>query len=172
VEESTASWFAVYTKPRQERIALLNLERQRFECFLPLAENPYQRCRRSRQARAEPLFPRYLFLKARPAQQNLAAVRSTRGVIGLVRMGFQLIKVPPGIIAGLKARRHPVSGLIALDPVPLREGDAVRVFEGPLAGAECVLKERCGSRRSVLLLKILGRETTVEVDSLLLQRAG
>lgn len=169
---STARWFAVYTKPRQERIALLNLERQHFECFLPLAENPYQRRRRPRHTRAEPLFPRYLFLKARPAHQNLAAVRSTRGVVGLVRMGFELIEVPPDIVGELMARRHPVSGLIALDPVPLREGEAVRVFEGPLAGAEGILQERCGAWRSILLLRMLGRETTVEVDSLLLQRAG
>jgi len=171
VGESTARWYAVYTKPRQERIALLNLERQHFECFLPLADNPYQR-RRPRRLRSEPLFPRYLFLKARPACQSLATVRSTRGVVGLVRMGFELIEVPPGIIAALMARRHPISGLIALDPVPLRKGEAVRVFDGPLAGTEGVLKEHYGPRRSVLLLKILGRDTTVEVDSLLLQRAG
>ena len=30
LEKSQASWFAVYTKPRQEHIALENLERQDF----------------------------------------------------------------------------------------------------------------------------------------------
>lgn len=29
------SWYLIYTKIRQERIALENLERQGFECFLP-----------------------------------------------------------------------------------------------------------------------------------------
>lgn len=165
-------WFAVFSKPRGERHAQENLERQGFDCFLPLAENPYQRRNRRRTPRIEPLFPRYLFLKARPDVQNLASVRSTRGVVGLVRMGYQLIEVPERVINGLKARRHPDTGLIALDPVPLAEGEKVRVFDGPFAGAQGILQERCGERRSILLLSILGRETTLEVDSLLLQRAG
>jgi transcriptional antiterminator RfaH len=168
---SEPSWFAVYTKPRQEAIALLNLERQGFDCFLPMAENPYQR-RTEKFPRHDPLFPRYLFLNAIPEVQNLAAVRSTRGVVGLVRMGYQLIQVNEAIIQGLRARMHPETGLIGLDPVVLEEGDSVRVFDGPFVGAEGILQERCGQTRSMLLLNILGRETTVEVDSMLLQRAG
>ena len=52
--ETQPDWFAVYTKPRQERIALENLERQGFRCFLPMAINPYQR-RSARGPRIEPL---------------------------------------------------------------------------------------------------------------------
>ncbi len=165
-----SAWFAVYTKPRQETAALPHLERQGFDCYLPMAENPYQRQTR-KKARIEPLFPRYLFLRAVPEEQNLAAVRSTRGVVGLVRMGFELIRVPEQVIAAIRSREYPGTGLIRLDPVPLEEGEAVRVFDGPFAGVVGVLKERCGLTRSLLLLSILGRESTVEVDSLLLQRA-
>ena len=156
MQSSEPSWFAVYAKPRQEQIALLNLERQGFHCFLPMAENPYQR-RTDKNPRHEPLFPRYLFLNAIPEIQNLATVRSTRGVVGLVRMGFQLVLVPERIIQGLQARMHPDTGLIKLDPVVLEEGDSVRVFDGPFAGARGILKERCGESRSMLLLNILGR---------------
>jgi hypothetical protein len=46
------------------------------------------------------------------------------------------------------------------------------VFDGPFAGAEGVLQERCGEARSLVLLELLGRQATLEVDSLLLQRAG
>ncbi|MFC1690228.1 transcription termination/antitermination NusG family protein, partial [Pseudomonadota bacterium] len=67
------SWFAVYTKPRQEHIALENLERQAFKCFLPMAINPYQR-RSASKLRIEPLFPRYLFLNANADQQSLGPV--------------------------------------------------------------------------------------------------
>ena len=169
---SKPDWFAVYTKPRQEQIALLNLERQSFDCFLPMAENPYQRRSKQHQVRCEPLFPRYLFLNAVPELQNLATVRSTRGVVGLVRMGFELVRVPESIITGLKAGMHPDTGLIALDPVELHEGDSVRVFDGPFVGARGILKERCGETRSILLLNMLGRETTLEVDSMLLQRVS
>lgn len=165
-----ASWFAVYTRPRQERTALVHLQRQRFECFLPMADNPYQRSSKG-PGRAEPLFPRYLFLRAVPEQQNLAPVRSTRGVVSLVRAGFDLVRVPGAVVAGLMARRHGDQGLIRLDPAPLVPGQKARVFEGPLRGLEGIFRERCGATRSLLLLSLLGRETTIEVNALSLQSA-
>ena len=85
-----SNWFAVVTKPRQEQIALKNLQRQGYECFLPMAENPYQRRSKKQQRIIEPLFPRYLFLKAIAQHQNLAPVRSTKGVISMVRFGTEL----------------------------------------------------------------------------------
>jgi transcriptional antiterminator RfaH len=166
----TDNWFAVYTKPRQEPTALEHLERQGFSCFLPLAMNPYQRNIAVRP-KAEPLFPRYLFLNAAPEVQNLSLVRSTRGVVSLVRAGYELLRVPGQIIVALHERRDVESGLIRMDPVALHPGQAVRVFDGPLAGLEGLFLERSGNRRSILLLSILGRETVVEVDSLLLKSA-
>ena len=172
VHQLSPSWFAVYTKPRQEHIALINLERQSFECFLPMAENPYQRRSTKNETRREPLFPRYLFLHALPEIQNLATVRSTRGVVGMVRAGIELITVSESVISGLRARICPETGMIALDPIPLNNGDKVRIFDGPFAGLEAVLREHRSETRSLLLLKMLGTDTTIEVDSLLLQRVG
>jgi len=171
---AAASWFAVYTKPRQEREALRQLENQGFACFLPMAFNPFQKFApgRKKPPQGEPLFPRYLFLHAAPAVQNLATVRSTRGVHNLVRSGTRLVCVPETVIAQLRQRQDPDTGLIALDPAPLQAGEPVRVFDGPMAGAEGILAERQGEARSLLLMSILGRETTVAVDSLFLQRAG
>ncbi len=164
-------WFAVYTRPRQERLAREHLARQGFECFLPMALNPYQKHRRGQGARGEPLFPRYLFLRAEVGQQNLAVVRSTRGAVDLVRSGHALLRVDERIVRGLLARRDPESGLVMLSPDPVVVGERVRVFDGPLAGLEGVLAERHGERRALLLLELLGRTTTVEVDALSLKRA-
>ena len=159
-------------------MALTHLERQGFECFLPMAANPYQRQRNRNGARlrtqpdAEPLFPRYLFLRALPDVQNLAVVRSTRGVVGLVRMGHHLIQVPDQILRSLSERVDTQTGLIKLDPVTLQPGEKVQVFDGPLMGAEGILQQHCGEQRALLLMSVLGRETTLEVDSLQLKRAG
>jgi transcriptional antiterminator RfaH len=169
LEESGNSWFAVYTKPRQERVALENLERQGFSCFLPMADNPYQRRRQAR--RSEPLFPRYLFLNARPDQQSLAPVRSTRGVATLVRFGIKLAHVPETVIRVIHDRIDSNTGLVKLDPVPVKPGDNVKVFDGPLAGLQGVFRERKGESRALLLMSLLGRESTVEVDALHLRRA-
>lgn len=170
MQTNQPSWFAVYTKPRQEQTALENLQRQGFHSFLPMAVNPYQR-RSKHSPKIEPLFPRYLFLNATPDQQSLAPVRSTIGVCTLVRAGMQLIKVPDPIINTIKNRCDPTTGLIQLDPVPVEPGDKVKVFDGPFAGIEGIFRERKGSDRALLLISMLGTTSTVEVDALLLQKA-
>ena len=56
------NWYLIHTKIRQEKVALENLERQGFECFLPviLAE----KLRGSvLKVVEEPLFTRYLFIR-------------------------------------------------------------------------------------------------------------
>jgi len=172
MNSAVAQWFAVYTKPRQEHVALEHLGRQAYQCFLPMAENPYQRRSKGRSPRVEPLFPRYLFLQAIPNQHNLAPVRSTRGVVCMVRSGTHLVVVPPTVIQALHARMNTATGLIRIDPVTASPGDRVRVFDGPLAGLEGLFQASSGEQRALLLIEIMGRQTTVEVDRLLLQKTG
>jgi len=166
-----AEWFAVYTKPRQEHIALEHLERQAFRCFLPMAINPYQR-RSQKNLRIEPLFPRYLFLNAAAGQQSLGPVRSTRGVSTLVRFGQKLAHIPETVIRAIRCRCDAESGLVRLDPVPVEPGDRVRVFDGPLAGVSGLFQACSGEQRALLLIEMMGRPTRVEVDRLLLQKTG
>lgn len=170
MKSTQPSWFAVYTKPRQEHIALENLERQEFRCFLPMAINPYQR-RSEKKLRVEPLFPRYLFLNANADEQSLGPVRSTRGVATLVRFGMELARLPEFVIQTINNRCDPETGLVKLDPAPVAPGDKVKVFDGPMAGLEGIFKERKGEQRALLLAKLLGTESTIEVDSMLLQKA-
>ncbi len=165
-------WFAVYTKPQQEQVALLNLEAQSFECFLPMAEKACQSRSSRNLTRHEPLFPRYLFLKADPRQQSLASVRSTRGVTGLVRAGLAPTTIPASVVIQLRSLIDPNSGLIAIGSAELSDGDKVRIFDGPFVDLEGVFKEHRGQSRSLLLLEILGRETAVEIDERLLQQVN
>jgi len=165
------NWFVVTTKPQQERVALENLERQGLKCFLPLAENPYQRQNRKSRPLIEPLFPNYLFLQANIHHQSLAPVRYTRGVLSLVRFGLNIAVVPDSIINLLQSQISTETGLVKLAPDKLDPGDNVCMFDGPLVGLKGILKEHCSKTRAILLLNILGSETTVEVDSLLLQKA-
>lgn len=167
-----SNWYAVHTKSRQEQTAQLNLERQSFECYLPMIDSLDQKPGARRKPTREPLFPRYLFLHADPQQQSLGAVRSTRGATGLVRAGSELIKIPEAIIKGLKERMHPASGLIVLEAPALNSGDKVRVTDGPFADLEGIFTESQGETRSLLLLEILGRKAAVNIDARLLQRVN
>ena len=147
-------WFAVLTKPRAERIGREHLERQGFECRLPLLR---REARARRPAGAEPLFPRYLFLRADPARDELARVRSTRGVSGLVRFGAEPARVPAPVLDALAARSD-VDGCVRLDPPPLVAGAPVRIVDGPLAGVEAIFRAQAAEDRVLLLVRLIGGE--------------
>ena len=172
MQPTKPNWFAVVTKPRQEQTALQHLQRQGFKCFLPMAENPYQRRSNKNQKRIEPLFPRYLILNAIAESQNLAPVRSTQGVISMVRFGTELAVIPEQVINAIKQRTNPETGLIKIEPVKIKPGDKVRVFDGPLSGLNGIVQERNSEHRTIILMKLLGRPTKVEVNTLDLQRTG
>ena len=59
---STLTWYLIYTKPRQEAIALTNLSRQGFECYLPMLKVEKIRQRKTALV-TETMFPRYLFIQ-------------------------------------------------------------------------------------------------------------
>ncbi len=148
-----------------------HLERQGFECFLPMAVNPYQK-RTQKRPRIEPLFPRYLFLHAVADQQSLGPVRSTRGVNNLVRFGLELAVMAEAAISSIMNRCDPHNGLVRLDPVPVGPGDRVKVFDGPLAGVEGLFQAVSGEQRALLLVELMGRLTRVEVSRMVLQKAS
>ena len=55
-------WFLVHTKPRQEDVALVNLERQGYRCYLPRLRVE-KILRRKAVVVIEPMFSRYLFVR-------------------------------------------------------------------------------------------------------------
>lgn len=156
------SWYAIHTKPRSEEIAEENLVRQGFETYLP-------RCVVSRRNRGkwvdriEPLFPRYLFIRLDLERDNVAPIRSTRGVVGLVRFSNTPAPVPEGLVEKLKASANPETGLHALNAGGLEKGDKVRISEGPLSELDAVFLAWKGSDRALVLLSLLGKQNLVTV---------
>jgi transcriptional antiterminator RfaH len=172
MEPTQPNWFVVVSKPRQEQTAFEHLQRQGFKCFLPMAENPYQRRSKKAQKRIEPLFPRYLFLNAVATIQNLAPVRSTQGVVSMVRFGTELAVIPDYIINDIKQRITPETGLIKIKAIEIKAGDKVKIFDGPLSGLNGIVTERSSEKRALILMKLLGRPTKVQVETAILQRTG
>src|SRR4029077_2506147 len=126
------AWYLVYCKPRQEQVAKVNLERQSFSAYLPLAHQ-FRRRRGQRIAVIEPLFPRYLFIHLSTQTDNWAPIRSTLGVSSLVRFGAQAAVVPNDLIRLLQSRDDP-EGVHELPAPDYQSGDRVRVAEGVMQG--------------------------------------
>jgi transcriptional antiterminator RfaH len=134
------SWYLIYTKPRQEEVALTNLTRQGFGAYLPRLRQSRKR-RGKRVLVVEPLFPRYLFIHLDSHTDNWIPIRSTLGVMSLVRFGTEPARVPDDLVAHLKSQQG-AEGLHEWAEPKFAVGDRARVAEGPLPAMKgfCLLK--------------------------------
>jgi len=99
-------------------------------------------------------------------------VRSTKGVLNMVRFGTELAVVPDSVIHAIKTSMEEDTGLVKIKPVPIKAGDKVRIFDGPMAGINGVVQETNCNNRALILMELLGRPTKVQVESILLQKTG
>jgi len=160
-------WYLVFTKPRQELVALENLERQGYRCYLPQWQ--VEKKKRGRQAAAwatvtEALFPRYLFIEldTGPTGPSWGPIRSTTGVTSLVRFGLHPAKAPTGLIDTLRAMEAQHAQSAACPLVP---GDLVSLREGPFAGLQAVYQCQDSNARIILLLNVMSRPVRIQVKS-------
>lgn len=146
-------WYLAYTDPRREALAREHLDRQGYETFLPLYRG------------AEAMFPRYLFFRPARASQSIAPVRSTRGVQAVVRFGSVYAHVSDALIAAIREQETMTRKTAAEGRRP-KPGQRVRVQETvpALAGLEGLVHSSA-TRRVVVLMEILGRQTPVRLPA-------
>jgi transcriptional antiterminator RfaH len=154
-------WYAISTKPRQEKQAEFHIKRQGIECFLPMLKES-RIIRRASNTVIGPLFPGYLFARFDVAE-HYRAVTYARGVRKIVEFGSSAAIVDDKIIESIRLRLE--NGLVVLHNEQFRMGQVVRIQDGPLRGLEAMFeKEMTGSQRAILLLKALSYQARVEVN--------
>jgi len=165
---STVSWYLVHTKPRQEDIALANLERQGYECYLPQMRIERIR-RRKAEIATEPMFPRYLFVRLDSSDQgkSWSPIRSTLGVSQLVHFGAQAAKVDDALVDLLRERERALP-----TEAMFHSGDSVVIADGPFAGIEAIYQTADAERRAFILLEILAKPVSMHIDAGRLRKAG
>jgi transcriptional antiterminator RfaH len=164
-------WYLVHTKPRQENIARENLERQGYECYLPLLRMEKLR-QRTLLVTEEALFPRYLFIRLGQddSAKSWGPIRSTRGVTALVWFGHEPAKVADALIALLKTRE---AGARENGPEPLfRKGERLRVSEGPFAGIEGIYQMTDGKQRVMVLIELLSKPVALSLSPASVRKAA
>jgi transcriptional antiterminator RfaH len=165
------TWYAVYTKPRNESVAEQNLWRQGIDTYLPLVAT--RRRRRGKWLHTvEPLFPRYLFVRMDFKTQSSVTIRSTRGAVGLVRFGAEPVSVPTALVDELKRSEGPENGLHVYAESRLTEGDRVVILDGPFKDVVGVFQTVDGERRAMILLDFLGRQNSAAFDMDNLMKVG
>jgi transcription elongation factor/antiterminator RfaH len=168
ITSPTTAWYLVHTKPRQEDVALTNLQRQGYECYLPQMRIERIR-RRKAEIATEPMFPRYLFIRLDSSDQgkSWAPIRSTLGVSQLVHFGARAAKVDDALVELLRQREQ----AMPLDAM-FHSGDSVVITDGPFAGIEAIYQTADADRRSFILLEILSKPVSMQIDAGRLRKAG
>lgn len=93
-------WYLVHTKPKQELVAVENLQRQGYNCYLPtLRQQKIQRAQL--KVVSEPMFPRYVFVAGDRHFQTKGSsvIRSTIGVHEMVHFGNKPLRAHVGLHA-------------------------------------------------------------------------
>jgi transcriptional antiterminator RfaH len=162
MQNEPPAWYCARTKAKHEHIAAANLRKNlKLEVF-----NPCLRMQRATQRgvvrSVEPLFPCYIFVRC-VIGERISEIQHTAGVGSLVRFGHRIPQVADAIIQELQTYFEAGEPMAVEDP--LAPADEVRVANGAFAGMQAkVLRLMPATRRVQILLDILGRPTSVEVD--------
>ncbi len=159
---SDLPWYVVHTKVRQEQTACENLARQGFAVYLPRIK-ALKRIRGRQQARLEPLFPRYIFFQPRSAAHSIAPVRSTLGVMNIVRFGQEPAVMRSEVLRGIREFESRQNEASDDEISPFQPGERVRVADGPLTGLEGLISD-VSQERVIVLMHLLGQDTRVSLS--------
>ncbi|TEA79944.1 transcription termination/antitermination protein NusG [Allopusillimonas ginsengisoli] len=157
-DQQPQPWYLAYTRPRQESIALANLQAQGFNVYLPMYKT-YKK----QELGYEPMFPRYIFLQPCSPNQSLATVRSTRGVTNLIRFGIEIATVRLTMLDAIRALERRRNETPETELSTLRPGRRARVCDSPFSGLEGLISA-VSSKRVTLLLEILGQQRELKIS--------
>ena len=143
------SWFAIHTKPHQEKVAAARVAKLHLDVFLPRIKGEKSiRC--SVGLATKPLFPCYFFTRFCPLVA-IEAVRYTHGVLHVVSCGQFPTPVEDGVIREIQDRVEE-NGLVRIDPRGFRAGDRVSIQSGPFEGMIGRVERELDDRKRVAIL--------------------
>ena len=142
-------------------MALNKLQRQGFECYLPLVSVKNLQSKLLVQV-DEPLFPRYFFIRLDASQQGKSwnSIRYATGVSRLVSFGNVPAKVDDALVSTIQAQ---------LQAQPLQQshfapGEQLRINQGPFAGLEAIYQMADGIARVMVLIEIMSKQVRLSIE--------
>ena len=156
-------WYCVKTKPKQEGVASRLLRGElRLEVFCPKIR--FKRARSTGVAWvSEAMFPGYIFARF-VYPEIYRRVAATSGVAKTLSFGGRPCVLDERIIEDLRV--HVADGETIEIACEIKEGEEVKVVEGPFQGVRALVTRILPARdRVAILLNMLGQEREVEVST-------
>lgn len=157
------AWYVCQTKPRQEAKAVARLNEQGYAVYLPMLVH-WERKKGAWSRTDHVMFPRYCFVRRGRDGQSIAPIRSTPGVLGLVRFGGEVATLSDAAVEAIRELAEQSGRQVADKAAPFEVGGLVVVADGPLKGLSGMVSNVADERVAVLLT-LLGRERSIVVPA-------
>jgi transcription antitermination factor NusG len=156
-------WYALYTRSHCEQLVYDQLTTRGFHIFLPRLDVWSQRAGK-RHLISVPMFPGYLFLRHAIDKTSYIDVRKARGLVRILGARWDRLSVVPDV--EIEAIQTALNAHLPVMPHPyLREGQRVRITQGPLRGVEGILIQSKPTKGLLILsVDLLQRSVAVEID--------
>ena len=158
---SPSGWFCARTLPHKEKFAQENLAKRGLTVYCP-RYHKWISSARKKQLVSRPLFPGYLFVRQAEGASFFGILKRAPGISTIIggHSGFSVL--PDDVIAKLKQGENE-SGFIEINANRFKKGDKIKLTDERFAGLECVFEEQDDLRRSIILLKMLGKAHRIKV---------
>jgi transcriptional antiterminator RfaH len=147
------NWYLIKTKPRQENVAIKNLENQEYSTYCPTVKIKNNNV---------VLFPGYIFIHLDKKQENWSPIRSTKGVLNFVRFGLNFAQAPDTVIEFLKANEL-INKEKLINLNKFKSGEKVRIIDGVFKNCVAIFKSSKSEERVILLMNLLGQQQTINI---------
>jgi transcription antitermination factor NusG len=152
-------WYAVYTRPRNEKKVYAALIEASIETFLPLIKSLKQWSDRRKWVE-EPLFRSYLFVHI--SQSQYYGVLSIPGLVRYITFQGKAVTVPPGQILAIK--QYIDSEEIITERVQSYIiGDRVEIYRGHLKGLSGNLVRIKGNQKVKIEIESIGHSIILTI---------
>lgn len=151
-------WYALYTKPRNEKKVVDGLERLGIEVYCPMVVQVRQWSDRKKKV-SLPLIPSYVFVRLEEQERE-----QVFAVPGIVRYLYWLGK--PAVIAEqeIQELKQSLSQTVQhFEVVAYKPGDKINIPSGPFIGKEAEVKE-VREKKLQLILADLGLQITLVLE--------
>lgn len=159
-------WYAVYTRPRAEKLVYERLVELNIETFLPL-QKTYRMWSDRKKMVEKPLLSSYIFVKT--TKKSFPLVYKTNGVVKFVSFEGQPVSIPENQIDNLRLLINS-DAEITVTSEKFAPGDNVEVINGSLIGLTGELIKIGSQNRVVVRVDRLDQNLILKIPKAFLRR--
>ncbi len=152
------SWYALYTRPKNEKKICFYLRQKGIVSFLPMTTEIRQWSDRKKRIKL-PLFPNYIFVHIN--EKQLGCIDDISGAIRFIGIGKKPSVIPDKVIESLQKIE---SKKTSVEELKFFKGEKVRIANGDFIGVEGVFIRKGMKKLLAIEVEIMNRVVMIELD--------